>query len=410
LDSSTGELSGTPAFGQGGTYLFTLTATNATATVSHTYTLTVNQPPTITSADNSTNTTASFFQTTVGGTFVVTTSAATFPRATLTEVGRLPSGLQLIDQHNGTAKLEGTPIAGSGGVYDIKIVATNGFAPQAVQLYTLTVEQHATITSQNHITFLTGNAGAFPVDTFGVSPNATTFTETGATLPTGVTFDTSTGVLSGTPAAGTGGTYVLTLSASNGIGAAGTQVFTLTVLQPPSITSADTATITTGTSTPVMITTSGSPDAVISELGTLPLGVIFTPKPSNGTGMLSGKPLAGTGGVYNFFLVANNGVAPVAIQKFTLTVDEAAKIVSDPHETFSLGNPGTFQVQTTGFSSGSTTFTETGTLPAGESFDNSTGALTGTPTQTGTFALTLTANNGIGSTATQAFKLVVVEN
>src|SRR5690242_8754535 len=48
------------------------------------------------------------------------------------------------------------------------------------------------------------------------------------TLPSGVTFIAS-GVLSGTPATGTGGSYSITITATNGIGSDATQNFVLTV-------------------------------------------------------------------------------------------------------------------------------------------------------------------------------------
>ena len=52
-------------------------------------------------------------------------------------------------------------------------------------------------------------AGSFSATATGFP--APTLSETGA-LPSGVTFNTATGVLSGTPAAGTGGTYPLTFT------------------------------------------------------------------------------------------------------------------------------------------------------------------------------------------------------
>ena len=59
--------------------------------------------------------------------------------------------------------------------------------------------------------------------------------ETGA-LPTGVTFvdnGDGTATLAGTPAAGTGGTYPLTITATNGVSPDATQTFTLTVAPRP---------------------------------------------------------------------------------------------------------------------------------------------------------------------------------
>ena len=58
------------------------------------------------------------------------------------------------------------------------------------------------ITSANNVTFTAATFG--DVHGHGERLSAPTFTRSGA-LPTGVNFNTTTGVLSGTPAAGTGG-------------------------------------------------------------------------------------------------------------------------------------------------------------------------------------------------------------
>ena len=75
-----------------------------------------------------------------------------------------------------------------------------------------------------------GTAGSFTVTASGV-PTPTLSENSSDTLPTGVTFNAATGVLSGTPAAGTGGTYTLHFTASNGVLPDATQIFTLTVSQ-----------------------------------------------------------------------------------------------------------------------------------------------------------------------------------
>ena len=84
------------------------------------------------------------------------------------------------------------------------------------------------ITSANSTVFTEGEAGTFTVTATG-NPTPT-LTLTG-TLPSGVTF--VTGVLSGTPAAGTHGTYPLTITASNEVSPNATQNFNLTVNPPP---------------------------------------------------------------------------------------------------------------------------------------------------------------------------------
>ncbi len=83
-----------------------------------------------------------------------------------------------------------------------------------------------TILSPGTATFTVGAPSSFAVQA-NAKPTAA-FTVTGS-LPAGVTLNSTTGILSGTPAAGTVATYNLTITASNGIAPAATQPFTLTV-------------------------------------------------------------------------------------------------------------------------------------------------------------------------------------
>ena len=83
-----------------------------------------------------------------------------------------------------------------------------------------------TITSANNTKFTVGTVGTFTV-TATVTPTPTVAIT--GTLPSGVTFDITTGVLSGIPAAGSIGTYPLTITASNGVFPNASQNLTLTV-------------------------------------------------------------------------------------------------------------------------------------------------------------------------------------
>jgi len=170
------------------------------------------------------------------------------------------------------------------------------------------------ITSAPSTTFTVGVAGTFSVTATGTP--APTLSESGA-LPSGVTF-TAAGMLSGTPAAGTSGTYPITLTAQNGVGTNATQSFTLTVVPAtvaPVITSAPSASFTVGVAGTFSVTATGTPTPTLSESGPLPSGVTFA-----ATGVLSGTPAAGTGGTYLITFTAQNGVGTNATQSFTLTV------------------------------------------------------------------------------------------
>ncbi|HEV3299290.1 MAG TPA: putative Ig domain-containing protein, partial [Planctomycetaceae bacterium] len=89
----------------------------------------------------------------------------------------------------------------------------------------VSIERFPNITSPNKATFTVGTAGSFTLTATGF-PTPTL--SLGGALPAGLTFDPSTGVISGTPSAGTVGGYSLMVAASNTLGV---QVvpFTLTV-------------------------------------------------------------------------------------------------------------------------------------------------------------------------------------
>jgi VCBS repeat-containing protein len=89
-----------------------------------------------------------------------------------------------------------------------------------------------TITSASTTTMTTGSVGSFQFVATGTP--AATFSTT-RPLPSGLTLSAA-GLLTGTPAAGSAGTYVLSVTASNGVLPAGTQTFTLVVNQQNDIT------------------------------------------------------------------------------------------------------------------------------------------------------------------------------
>ena len=350
-----------------------------------------NQSPAITSPN------AATFQTGAAGSFTVTTTGN--PTPAITELGALPSGVGFIDSGNGTATLSGVPAAGTGGSHPITFAATNGVNPDATQNFVLTVTQAPAITSGNAAAFTVGSAGSFTVTATGYP--VPSLSESGA-LPNGVTFNPATGLLSGTPTAGTGGPYAITFTAANGVSPNANQPFVLTVNQPPAITSGNATTFTVGASGSFAVTATGYPAPSLSESGALPSGVTFNPA----TGALSGTPTQS--GVFSLTFTAHNGVGSDVAQSFSLTVNQGPAITSANNATFTVGTASSFAVTSTGFPT--PTLTEAGALPSGISFvdnGNGTGALGGTPSVSGTFNVSFTASNGVGGGATQNFTLTV---
>ena len=139
--------------------------------------------------------------------------------------GTLPTGLTLA----ASGLLAGTPTQTGSFPITVRVTDTNGCTGTSAT-YPLSIGQVPAITSANATTFTVGAVGMFTITATG-SP-APTFAATG-TLPAGVTLNSTTGVLAGTPGPGTAGSYPLTITASNGIGSPAMQLFTLTVLCVP---------------------------------------------------------------------------------------------------------------------------------------------------------------------------------
>jgi hypothetical protein len=285
--------------------------------------------------------------------------------------------------------------------------SSNGLVAAAQNKITVNIlntDAAPAITSADNATFVVGTAGTFTVTSTGVPVSALTIT---GALPTGVTFvdnGDGTATLAGTPDAGQGGAYPVTITAANGVGMDATQSFTLTVNDAPAITSANTTTFTEGTAGTFTVTATGFPTTFTYTLtGALPTGVTF----DNTTGVLSGTPAVGTTGNFPVTITASNGVGTDATQAFTLVVSNTnttPAFTSANATTFVVGTAGTFTVTATGAPTPILSFT--GTLPTGVTFTPATGILSGTPTQAGSFPLTFTATNAAG-TVDQTFTLTV---
>jgi len=241
-------------------------------------------------------------------TFALTTTYES-PAATFSLTGgSLPPGLTL----SPSGILAGTPTAV--GDYNFTVSAGNGAAPVATLPTHLLVTQPPAITSANHTGLVAGSAGNFAVTTTGVP--AAALSESGA-LPSGVTFTDNgdgTASLGGTPAAGAGGVYALTITARNRVSPDASQAFTLTVNEAASFTNATSVQFGLNTTNAFTVTAQGYPAPALSESGALPVGVTF----DAATGRLSGTP-TGSGGSYTLTFMAHNGVGTDASQTFTLT-------------------------------------------------------------------------------------------
>jgi hypothetical protein len=189
---------------------------------------------------------------------------------------------------------------------------------------------------------------------------------------------------------------------------------------PPAITSTANAPFTIGSFSSFLVTTTGTLVPSIKEKGKLPKDLTLTDN-DNGTASLAGTPGATTGGAYprlsegvhEITIVATFGsgtTKQVLTQAFTLTVDQAPMITSRATKKARVGVSFSFAVKTRGYPTA--TIDESGVLPPGVTFTNNgngTAILAGMPGDgsAGTYPITISASNGVGSPASQSYSLLV---
>ena len=387
LNAATGAISGTPT--ASGTTNFTVTVTDAETPTAKTATanlsVVVNPPVSVT--------TTSLAAGVIGAGYNQTLRAAggISPYSWAITVGSLPAGLSL---NAGTGAITGTPTGPLVGVSSFTVTATDSESPAKTATASLSIIISAATLNVTTNGLPTGviNAaysGATLQAAGGVSPY--TWAVTSGSLPAGLTL-TPSGTIAGTPT-------VL-----------GTSDFTVTATDsetPTAQTASKDLSISINSSTPVGITTTGLPTAIVNvpytnamlqanggtppyawsiTAGTQPPGLVinFT------TGAITGTPTAA--GTSNFTVKVTDSTKPTALTATTnlsLTVNGALAITTTTLPGGSVGTAYSSNVQSSGGLGPYTWSVTSGSLPAGLSM-NSNGNISGTPTAAATSNFTIT--------------------
>ncbi len=397
LNSSTGNISGTPAANTEGTYTFTIQATAGSYIYAKKFTLIVG--PVLEILNDTPLGTGK-----VGRFYLCEISAdSEFPVSWALSDGIVPYGLTFSD-----GRLSGTPTAE--GTYTFTISAESG-GLTASKTFTLVISPVLSITTpeilpsvkaRSYYSYTLSSDADDPSSVLWSTNYYYSYTYAYNTLPSGMYIDEETGTIYGTPTAE--GTYTFTVRAVMG-SVSTSKEFTLTVRPMLSIeTESPLPHAEVNEKYSVTLLTDADEDQTVvwSVIeGTLPDRLIL----DKDTGELSGYPLSE--GTYSFTIQAfSSGLT--AQKRFELTAGEVMSIIvsqTDPiveaGEKFSLA---LLTDKTNGKNAVWSVID--GIIPPGLNLDSQTGVISGTPSRAGKYTFVVQALSGY-SVAQKELSLMV---
>ena len=245
---------------------------------------------------------------------------------------------------------------------------------------------------------------AFPVATGGV--DALIYIISAGVLPPGLSLNTGSGAISGTPT--TAGVYPFTVSVVDVNVCDGSQEYNINIgaIGCPTISFLPTVLPNPDTrlSYSEMVNADGgaAPYSYSVSAGILPLGLTLDPD----TGEISGDPTSGGGFSFEITALDINGC--FGVQTYTLDVFGCAMIVLSP-DALPTGVNSLPYSQTLSANGGvgvSSFAVTSGVLPDGLTLD-SAGKLTGTPTLEGSFSFEIGAADENGCTGVQSYNILI---
>ncbi|MFM7019787.1 MAG: putative Ig domain-containing protein [Aquirufa sp.] len=385
FDTSTGTILGTPSELKSAT-TYTITATNSGGSTSTSFSFAVNDiaPTAMTYASpvvlERGITISPIGPSTAGGTITNYTISPS-----------LPTGLSL---HSSTGIISGTPtVVSARTTYTIVGSNTTGSITSTMDILVndappvnFTYPTPPIYYLNTAITPLTPTNNGGTPSGYSISP----------ALPAGLTFNTSTGVISGTPTAITAtATYVVT--ASNFVGSTSQNVvievkdYAPVNLAYPSATLTATKTVAISPLTP---TVGGGSVITYTVSPALPAGLTI----NSSTGVISGTPTALSPSA-NYTLTANNGTGFTTFAMNITVVDVAPSQLSYATPVGLVRTQAMTNLSPTVQGGAIVSYSVSPALPAGLSMNTTTGVISGTPTAvTAQATYTITATNTGGST------------
>lgn len=385
-----GAITGTPT--TAGSYTVTVNTTDAnSATGTGSYTIVVSaQAPvanavSTTVAANSTNNSITLNITGGAATSVAVASTPTHGSATA----------------SGTA-ITYTPTAGYSGSDSFTYTATNASGTSTAATVTVTVTAPTLVFSPATGALPGGTVGTAYSQSITASGGSGPYNYTATGLPPGLSINTSTGAITGTPT--TNGSYSVTVNTTDANGVTGSVAYTIAVGAQAPVANAVSATVAAN-STNNLVT--------LSITGGSATSVAVASTPSHGTATASGTtirytPAAGYSGADSFTYTATNGSGTSTAATVSITVSAPTLVLSPAPGALPAGTVGTSYSQSVSASGGTGPYSYTSSgLPPGLTINASTGAITGTPTTAGSYNVTVNTSDANGATGTASYTIAI---
>jgi len=310
----------------------------------------------------------------------------------------LPNGLTLAP--NGA--ISGTPSTPGNYNFTVRVQDSATPAASATRNLTLTIGPSApSITTQTLPSASLGANYTAPLTaTGGVAPFSWSVSQ--GELPPGVSLVASSGQLSGIPTVA--GTYVFTIRLTDSAGTSATRPFTVVVAPALTITTSALAGGTIGVPYSQTLAAAGGTGSTFWVLanGALPQGLTL----ASATGVISGTPTAD--GTAQFSIQVVDQAGNTATRPLSITIGAALSITTEALPGASAGVAYNQRITAAG-GMPPLQWSVSGVLPAGLAFNSTTGAITGTPTTTGSFQFSVNVQDANGVTASKQFTVAVSE-
>ena len=373
----------------------TVTATSASDTTkAAAATVTLTPPLTITSTALPSGTIGASYSTTMAA------AGGKTPYSWSLVSGMLPPGLALTTT---TGTISGTPTAA--GSYNATVQVTDTLGNHVSQILNMTMWAVLTLTPASLPTGTTGVAyNATLSATGGTAPY--TWTVVSGQLPAGLTLANS-GILSGTPT--TAGSFTFTTLATDSTGANASRAYTVGVITVPTISisvSPPSSTLVASQTQQFTATVSGTTNTAVTwslnpAVGTISAGGLYTAPSSVSVRQSVGVQVASMADGTKSALATITLSPPVSTSPLQITTNSLSGAA------IQQSYVGVFTA--TGGTAPYNWSLAVGTLPNGVVLNGSNGQLTGMPTQSGQFSITINVSDVTNAVVSKSLILQVFE-